>query len=191
MSHTCISHGTHCDASCFILCPALLGVRDWVMSRTRRGHLSETYRTHGWVTCASPVAHMNKWKSRSESCDTYEWVMSHIWVRSRIDFTGVIEYGSELCGTLELDMSHTWVSHVTRMSDSRRTREGVISHVTRVISATYDWVMSHVWMCHVAHTWMSHVTHMRESCRTHDGVTSLVWVSHVTHEWGVAADLLG
>ena len=56
----------------------------------------------------------------NESCHTYEWVMSHI-----------------------------WMSHVTRMNKSCHTYEWVMSHrrhaCSRETCHTHEWVMSHVW----------------------------------------------
>jgi len=104
------------------------------------------------------------------------------------------------------------MSQLTHINKSCHAYESVMSH----ISCTYGWVMSqnkwvmsHIWMSHVAHimlhVWVSHVTHMNESCRTHhvarmseschrygwvmshiscrtyEWVMSHIWMSHVAH----------
>jgi len=74
----------------------------------------------------------------NESCHTYEWVISHIWMSH-------VTHMNESCHTYKWVMSHIWMSHVTHMNESCHT---------------YEWVMSHIWMIHV--------THMNESCHTYD-----------------------
>ena len=77
---------------------------------------------------ASHVTHIN------ESCHTYEWVMSHIWMIH-------VTHMNRSCHTYEWVvsnervMSHIWMSHVTRMNESCHT---------------YEWVMLHIWIesCH-------------------------------------------
>jgi len=76
----------------------------------------------------------------------------------------------------------------SRISLHKRPTRG---HRTDTAKATYEWVMSHVWMLHM---WMSHVTrmnvtHMNESCHkyechtyechTYEWVTSHVWMPHI------------
>ena len=96
-------------------------------------HMDESCHTYGWVIShiwMSHFTHMN------ESCHTYGWVMSHIWMSH-------VTHMDESCHTCEWVMSHIWMSHVTHMDESYHT---------------YRWVMSHIWM--------SHVTHVNESCQT-------------------------
>jgi len=93
----------------------------------------------------SHVTHM------SESCHTYEWVMSHI-----------------------------WVSHVTHMSESCHTYEWVMSLHCYTIPLTASTV-THLLANESCHTYewvMSHVTHLfaNESCHTYERI-----MSHVTH----------
>jgi len=66
------------------------------------------------------------------------------------------------------------------MNESCHTYEGVMSHIWMSHVAhmneschTYEWVMSHIWT--------SHVTHMNESCHTYACVMSHIWTSHVTY----------
>ena len=79
----------------------------------------------------------------NESCHTYEWVMSHIWMSH-------VTHMNESCHTWEWVMSHIWVvvSHIW-MSN--------LAHVNESRD-TYEWVMSHIWM--------RNVTHMNETCHT-------------------------
>jgi len=60
----------------------------------------------------------------NESCRTYEWVMSHIWMSH-------IEHMNESCRTYEW-MSHVThvMSHVAHLNESCRTYEWVTSHIT-------------------------------------------------------------
>ena len=64
-----------------------------------------------------------------ESCLTYEWVMSHVWMSH-------VSYMNESCLTYEWVMSHIWVSHVYFFNSSR---------------PIHRWVVSHLWMGHVTH----------------------------------------
>ena len=62
-------------------------------------------------------------------------------------------------------MSHIWMRHVTHMNASCHT---------------YEWVMSNIWMSHVANS-MSHVTNVSASHHTYKRVMLHMWRSHVTH----------
>jgi len=107
-------------------------VFQWVMSHMRC--VSMSHVTNEWGT-----SRMNK------SCDTYEWVMAHIWMRH-------VTHMDEACHTYEWVMSHVWMSHVTRMNESCHT-----------------YITCHKWMSRVTCMQMSHVTYkwvslMNESC---------------------------
>jgi len=69
----------------------------------------------------SYVSHMNEWchTCMHESCHTYEWVMSRIWMSH---FTRM----NESCHTYEWVISHVWMSHVTHMNESCHTYEWVM-----------------------------------------------------------------
>jgi len=102
-------------------------------------HMNESYHTYEWVMShiwMRPVTHMNA------SRHTYEWVMSHIWM-------GRVTHMNESCQTYECVMSRIWRSHVTHMKESCHTYECVVSHI-----------------------WMSHVEHMKESCHTYECIMS-------------------
>ena len=45
-------------------------------------------------------------------CDTFEWVMSHIWIRH-------VTHLNESCHIYERIMQHIWMSHGTHMNTSR------------------------------------------------------------------------
>jgi len=60
---------------------------------------------------------------------------------------------------------------------------------------TFEYVMSHVWICHVIHlntschtfeyvvsyTWIRRVIHLNTSCHTFEYVVSYIWIRRVTH----------
>ena len=54
------------------------------------------------------------------SRDTYEWVMSHIWMSH-------VTHMNELCHTYGWVMSHIWMRHITRMNESCHAYEWVMS----------------------------------------------------------------
>jgi len=100
-----------------------------------------------------------------------------------------VTYMNESCRTYEWVMSHIWVRHVAHMSEACRTYRWVMSHMYISESCyTYEWIYRRAkytnasWMSHVprkdafmSNTWMSHVTNMNESCQ--------IRMSHVTYEW--------
>jgi len=97
----------------------------------------------------------------NESCHTYEWVMSHI-----------------------------WMSHVTHTNASRHTHECVMAYIwmsdTPYFNESHEWVTPHTYMRHT-HTYTSHATHMNEWYHTFKGV---IWVRHTSHThqtYGVAS----
>jgi len=99
--------------------------------------------------------------SMSESCHTYEWVMSHIWVSQ-------VTHMSEPCQTFE-----------SRTSCARKA-----STCARKKSChANEWVMSQIWM--------NHVTNMNESCHKYQwvmpsrllGVFEGIHVTHMNASW--------
>jgi len=108
-----------------------------LQQHTATTHCNNTLQQHTsalstWTAYISHATHMN------ESCHTYEWVMSHIWM-SHVTY----EWGMPArTSTPALSSQSSSTSHVTHMNESCHTCE---------------WVMSHIWM--------SHVTHMNEACR--------------------------
>jgi len=67
----------------------------------------------------SHVTHMN------ESCHTYKWAMSHIWMSH-------VTHMNESCHTYKWVMSHIWTSHVTHMNESCHTYKWRIPRVSKV-----------------------------------------------------------
>jgi len=117
-----------------------------------------------------------------DSCRTYKWVMSHIWI-SRVTrewiliflaplFVTVcvshVQVSHESCPVDEWVMAHTWV----RMH-AQPTRSHVTWHILvhRESCHTCEWVMSHIPM--------SHVAYMNESCHTYGWVISHMEMGHV------------
>jgi len=147
----------------------------WVTSHIWKSHVAhtnESRRTYEWVTLRirmSHVAHMtslcHRWTSRVTSCRTYEWVTLRIWM-------------SPFANYFDLSLVAEWY-HVEHMEESR---------------CAYEWVMSHIWMSHVAHTsesrraykWvmlrirMSRVARMNGSRCAYGWVTSHNWLHCVT-----------
>ena len=126
--HIWMSHvNSHVNESC-----------QWVMSMS---HVNESCQ---WVMSMSHVNESCQWVMStshvdlvthvSESCHTYEHVMSRIWSRHNVASHVWVRHVSHMNTsrhTYARDLSHTWMSHVTHMNESCHT---------------YEWVMSHVWM---------------------------------------------
>ena len=101
----------------------------------------------------SHVAHMKEHVTLiNHSRHTYEWVMSHIWLRLV-----------------------TQMSHVTHMNESQIRSFKVSSLITAVCNSsnTYEGVMPHIWMSHVTYTAESCYIY---SCRRFEHLESL-WSS--------------
>jgi len=134
-----------------------------------------------------------------ESCLTYDWVMSHIWMSvSPIRMSHV---------THEWVMSHIWLSHVTHKIESCHTYEWVMSHirlnhVTHMTESchTYDEVrLSHIaqiskmpaipalWLdSFICVTWPIHMCDMTNSYVWHDSFICVTWLIHMcdmTHSY--------
>ena len=89
----------------------------------------------------SHVTHMN------ESCHTYEWVVSHIWMRH-------VTNTNELCHTYERVISHVGMRHVTH----------------RNVTWTTQWLcvrMRHIPMWHVICLAGNMHTHTQRLCERH------------------------
>ena len=109
----------------------------------------------------------------NESCHTYEWVMSHLWMShvTHMDescHTHTCQTDDQMfVSTTEWVMSHTNKScHTCKCQRDKLDACGIdpMSHVTHMNESchTYEWDMSH--------TWMSHVTHMNESRDTYEWI---------------------
>jgi len=90
---------------------------------TRKWNASSHALLYFFYKSSSPYSHVAQ---MSESCHTYESVVSHVWMSH-------VTCMNESCRTCEWVKSHIWVSRVTHMNQSCRT---------------YEWVMSQMWMTH-------------------------------------------
>jgi len=108
----------------FCVCCTVLQSSFWQSKARDLTHMNESCHTYEWVTShiwMSHVPHMN------ESCHTYKWVMSH---------------------THQWVMSHTWMSHVTCKNESCHMYAQVIHEVWQ--RCMYLWCL------------------MNESCHTYE-----------------------
>jgi len=203
-SHIRMSHVTRMNELC--------RTYEWVVS-----YISRSYVWHDSFICVTFMcemmhniscrAHMHSGLKRhvivgggqdsftvSDSCLTYEWVMSHVWMRHGTRMNASND-------THEWVMSHVWTRHVTCMNESCHTWECWIRmhHATCMIESchTKKSVVSRIWMSHVIRTsgcaeqervMMSLGTSfITESCRTHEWVMAHMnewwhtWMSQVTH----------
>ena len=98
----------------------------------------------------------------NESCHTYKWVMSHIWMSMSHTNESFHIWRMEvtLFTLVNPERSLRFNTHWSSPPVSALTQPGGVTSCH-----TYEWVMSHIWM--------SHVTHMNESCH--------IWMSHLTH----------
>jgi len=95
----------------------------------------------------------------NESCPTYEWVVSHIWMSH-------VPHMNESCPTYEWVMSHTLMSHVGHMEKSMNES-----------CLTYKSVMSRI-----CRTRMSHVSHIKKWCDTYEWVlVRIIYTWDMTH----------
>ena len=131
---------------------------------------------HEWAVLHKCMKHVAR---SNNSCRTYEWVMSYIYMcvlryfgeRSRVVYKWV--------------MSHIWMKHVAHMNQS---------------CCKYKWVTSHIYMCVLWREVMcsaltSHVTHMDKSCRKYECVVSCIHMcvlsdfgvkSRAVYEWAIS-----
>jgi len=147
---------------------------EWEMRHISRmrcvTHTNEGCHTYEWNMShiwMRDVAHMN------ETCHTYEWVMSHIWMSH-------VTHMNERCNTYEWNMSHICMKYVTHMNEICHKYEWDISQIyshSNKICHTYEWVECSWW--HVSR--MRYVTHMNAICNTYEWDMSHIWMSHVTH----------
>jgi len=167
--HTWMSHGTYQQ-----------GVDSCVFSFLQCGS-----RCCCSVICCSVLQDADLGVGISDICHTCFWCMSH----ERVSMSQTTRM-NESCRTYEWVMSHIWMSHVTRMNESCHTYEWVMSRIFLMHVNESVWVKSHVWMSHVtnesvwvkSHVWMSHIIRMNKSRHTYEWVTRMnkshVWMSH-------------
>ena len=148
----------------------------WVVSHTSElGHMYHT--SHCWDVYRT--RHRELGHISHESNPTWaSWDMYH---------------SSHRCWDV-LYTRHCELGHVSHESwDMFQTSE--LGHVSLEASfhTTYEWVMSHIWMCRVTHmnvscifctvmwhTWMRHVTHVNQSCYTYEWDMSRICTSRAS-----------
>jgi len=117
-------------------------------------------------------------KELNESCHTYEWVMSHIWMNH-------VRHTNESCHTYEVVMSHIWSSQCWDQTPGisyitpREAWGSWTSHARDmdVSCHTCKWVMSHERMrSDMMHSYVRHDSFIRETwlIRTRDMTHSYV-----------------
>ena len=142
----------------------------------------------------SHVSHMN------ESCLTYEWVMSHIWIQAfhrRLTYEWVmshiwmshVSHMNKSCRTLECQTSNMWMSHVAHMNESFHTYEymcpchvGLIeTNKRRLGRGILDMTHSYVWHdSFICVTWLIHLCDTQKTSHTYDWFMSYIRRNHVT-----------
>jgi len=101
----------------------------------------------------SHATHMN------ESCHTYEWVMSHIWMSH-------VTPMNKSCHTHEWVMSHTWMSHTYECVIAHEWMNYVIHALTHLESLTHGTHKSRG----IPFLQRSLISHTTESCHTYEWV---------------------
>ena len=120
----------------------------------------ESCHTYDWVTSHIWMSHVTR---TNESCRKYEWVMSQIWM----------SHGTRV-------ISYIWMSHVTHMNESCRTYEWVMA---RESCHTYEWDTSRTHsfenigmkLMAMSNVVMVCILVVNESCHTY------TWVTRRTH----------
>ena len=83
----------------------------------------------------------------NESCHTYEWGTSHLWIRHVTRTNGRIPHETSV-----LNVTHDsflWMSHVTHINET--------CHIN-------EWVMLHIWMSHVTTVFGKHFECIAQKC---------------------------
>jgi len=112
-----------------------------------------------------------------ESCHTYEWVTSHIWMShvTRLWWIRVdsVEHVFQMC-----------LRHVTHMKETCHTQESIASRIwTRMNTSRHVYEKGiHKSRSVMSRVWMSHVTHMDGSC--HMCACTFTYM-HLCIKWGV------
>jgi len=169
MNESCPTYGDSCYTHEWVMCLVtqsqptaqrpLMGLNsswhtcEWVMAHTWMSHGSymtayescHTVAIHRTALCAGPkwdMSHIWTPGMRHESCDTYGWVMAHIWMN-------YVTRMNELWRTYDWVVSSMWMSLVTRVNESYHTYQSLTSRV-----------------------WLSDTTRMKKSCHTYAWVIS-------------------
>jgi len=126
----------------------------------RRCDMTPSYEWHDFFidsfTCVTLLLHMCDMKCTS--CHTCKEVTSHTWRRQ---WRSHVTRMKESCRTYEGVMSHIWSSLVTHMKESCHTYEGIWRNEEKKKRRS-EGILSHSWssMSHLFHT---HLKHMKES----------------------------
>ena len=120
-----------------------------------------------------------------DSCRTYEWVMSHIWI-SHVSLVACRTCVTESRGTHEFDTAHIRVRGRAHEWNTARHIYEWMSHGAYM----YETWHIHVWLTYgnymnetgYTHEWMSHGTHTNEWVMAHIRINE----SWHTHEWDMA-----
>ena len=193
MSHVWMRRVTHMNESshtnkCDTVVDASCHIHPWVVSHNLMSHVTRMNEScftfiglirprgkkegHGDELTYSPML-TSIWWLRDESCHTYGWVMSHIWMSH-------VTYLNESCHTYGWVMAHIWMSHVTHMDES--------SQVTHMCELTCLPILTSIWRSCACVTWLVYtcspiVTSIwwsgDESCHIYGWVMSHIWMSHV------------
>jgi len=128
-------------------------------------HTNESCNTYEWVMSHIRMSHVTR---MNESCHTYEWVMSHVWMSH-------VTHTNESCHTYEWVMSYTWVSHDTHMSESCH----IMSHMTHPFVACRAFCNTHA-ASEAPNPFVdeSSVTYVCDMCVWH--MWCHIWLIHVT-----------
>jgi len=162
---------------------------EWVMPHFVTPHSSLNHGIH----MISHVVHTNgRFKHVRKSFST------RVYLKNEGD-SASLYWGFRDVISNQVSCVHTWISHTYKCLESlicHVAQTNGTCHVAHKSGAhvngschAYEWVMSHIWMGHVAHMnesccmsqiWMCHVAHVNESRHTREWVMSHLWMSHVT-----------
>jgi len=124
------------------------------------------------------------YRTPGESCHTYEWVMSHVWISH-------VTRVNKSCQTCKWVMSHVWMSHVTCMDESCVSELSELHHWDETW-LNYMCAMTQWYVCHdsfICVPWLIYMramTHSSESglpASHHRHVTWLVHMCVMTHSY--------
>ena len=163
MSHIWMSHVTHMKEACHTyewgMSHRVMSHESCVMSRsiTLSRHVTQLSLSHSLVkSCIMshiqiiPATHMNE-KCRSLYCSVLQCVA--VWcsvLRCIAVCRSVLQCAAVYCSVLQCAAVCCSVLQCAAVSCSVLQW---MSHVTQTNKScyTYEWVMSHIWMCHVTH----------------------------------------
>jgi len=116
----------------------------------------------------------------NESCHTYKWVVSRIWMGRviQINWSCHIHMNGS-CHKYEWVVSHIWMGCVTHMNESCHTQKWAMPNicVTHMNGSyhMYEWVVSHIWMGHLTHETVTTYIHIHIYMK-HDSFMCETWL---------------